>query len=96
MPTNKGGYEMSAKLLELNRVITDMDESLLDELYKIVIDFVSRNDFDYFSEEDLEAIKRADEQRARGETIRFESAEEMANYFGVELTDKEREDIYGN
>ena len=81
------------KLMELHEVINGLDESLLDELYKVVVRFVSQNDFDYISPEDSELIKKAHEETKAGNCLSFNSVEEMRKYFvehlGAEIDDED-------
>jgi hypothetical protein len=76
---------MSAKVMELHRVIDRLDERQLDALYKVAICFVTQNDFDYISPEESEAINRSFDEIRRGDCVHFESAEEMAAHFGVSI-----------
>ena len=75
---------MSAKINELHRVIDRLDEKQLDALYTVAICFMARNDFDYISPEESDAINRSFEEIRRGECIRFESSGEMAAHFRVQ------------
>ena len=75
---------MSAKAIELHKVIDKLDEHQLDALYKVAICFMSQNDFDYISPEETEQLKRIREEMQRGECVSFNSAKEMAAHFGVD------------
>ena len=78
---------MSAKAIELHKVIERLGEKQIDALYNVAICFMDWNDFDCISPEESEAINRSFEEIRRGECVSFASAEEMAVHFGISLDD---------
>lgn len=86
---------MSAKMMELHKVIDNLNDRQLDALYRVALCFVSENDFDYISPEDSEAINRSFEEIRAGNCLSFNSAEEMRKYFveqlGAEIDDEDEE-----
>ena len=76
----------------LNEAIVKLSDERRGIVYRLVLDMLSAQesedcdeDFDYLSPEDITSIKRAGEERERGDYVSFDSAEEMAAFFGVTL-----------
>jgi hypothetical protein len=65
------------QISELVELLPDYKKILIFEVAKCLIDD------DIATPEDLEAIKKARDEYARGECVSFASAEELAAYFNV-------------
>ena len=70
--------------------IHDVYEKLSDDrkgiIYRLVLDMLSAQqteDFDNYSQEDIEEIKEARNRTSNGDCLSFQSVEEMATRFGV-------------
>ena len=74
---------MSARAMDLHKVIEKLDEMQLDALYKVALCFASQNSFDDFTQDENEAINRSFEEMRSGERVSFASGEEVAAHFRV-------------
>lgn len=76
--------QTALQINELLDMLPEQEQSLAYELIKRMV-LAWDPDFTKVTPAEAAAIRRGSEQIERGEFVRFNSAEEMAAYFGVSL-----------